>query len=88
MKVDSTMVDDKDFINIQKELWDVVNSHITPDNADVLLALSGSMLNIAIELYTVVLKDEDIENLLDVVASDIPKMRTKIRKRLDKRMLH
>ena len=54
----------------------------------MLLAVSGSMLNIAIELYTVVLKDEDIENLLDVVVGDIPKMRTKIRKRLGKRMLH
>jgi len=83
------MVDDKDFLIIQKELWDVVNLHITPEeHGDMLLALSGSMLNIAIELYTVVLKDEDIENLLDVVARGIPKLRTKIHKRLSKRMLH
>ena len=82
------MVDDKDFLIIQKELWDVVNLHITPEDDAVLFAVSGSMLNIAIELYTVVLKDEDIENLLDVVARGIPKLRTKIHKRLSKRMLH
>ena len=83
------MVDDKDFLIIQNELWDVVNSHITPEeHGDMLLAVSGSMLNIAIELYTVVLRDEDIEKLLDVVVSGIPKSRTKIHERLGKRMLH
>ena len=79
---------DEDFAKIQNELWDVVNKHVGPEDQEVILALSGSMMAIAIELYTVLLEDEDIEGILEVVAKDIPKIRKLMTKKMGKRTLH
>jgi len=79
---------DEDFQKIQNELWDVVNQHIGPEDQEVILALSGSMMAIAIELYTVVLSDEDIEDLLEVFVKDIPIIRELMTKKMGKRVLH
>ena len=79
---------DEDFQKIQNELWDVVNQHVGPEDQEVILALSGSMMAIAIELYTVVLTDEDIESLLEAVAKDIPLIRKKMGNQIGKRILH
>jgi len=79
---------DEDFQKIQNGLWDVVNQHIGPEDQEVILALSGSMMAIAIELYTVVLSDEDIEDLLEVVVKDIPIIRELMTKKMGKRVLH
>ena len=79
---------DEDFQKIQNELWDVVNKHVGPEDQEVILALSGSMMAIAIELYTVVLADEDIENLLEVVVKDIPRIRKLMTKKMGERTLH
>ena len=79
---------DEDFAKIQNELWDVVNKHVEPEDHEVILALSGSMMAIAIELYTVVLTDEDIESLLEAVAKDIPLIRKKMGNQIGKRILH
>ena len=79
---------DEDFQKIQNELWDVVNKHVGPEDQEVILALSGSMMAIAIELYTILLEDEDIEGILEVVAKDIPKIRKLMTKKMGKRVLH
>jgi len=79
---------DEDFQKIQNGLWDVVNQHIGPEDQEVILALSGSMMAIAIELYTVVLSDEDIEDLLEVFVKDIPIIRELMTKKMGKRVLH
>ena len=79
---------DEDFQKIQNELWDVVNQHVGPEDQEVILALSGSMMAIAIELYTVVLTDEDIESLLEAVAKDISLIRKKMGNQIGKRILH
>ena len=79
---------DEDFRKIQNELWDVVNQHVGPEDQEVVLALSGSMMAIAIELYTILLQDEDIEGILEHVAADIPKIRKKMSKKMGKRILH
>ena len=79
---------DEDFQKIQNELWDVVNKHVWPEDQEVILALSGSMMAIAIELYTILLEDEDIEGILEVVAKDIPKIRKLMTKKMGKRVLH
>ena len=81
-------MEDEDFQKIQNELWDVVNQHVGPEDQEVILALSGSMMAIAIELYTVVLTDEDIESLLEAVAKDIPLIRKKMGNQIGKRILH
>ena len=75
-------------LQIQKELWDVVNSHIEPQEVQKVFALSGSMMKIAVQLYTVVLEDEEIETMLSVVKSDIPTIRKTMTEKMGKRVLH
>ncbi len=75
-------------LQIQKELWDVVNSHIEPQEVQKVFALSGSMMKIAVQLYTVVLEDEEIETMLSVVKSDIPTIRKTMAEKMGKRVLH
>tara|TARA_Y100000296_G_C4960634_1_gene150781 strand:- start:192 stop:437 length:246 start_codon:yes stop_codon:yes gene_type:complete len=79
---------DEDLKKIQNELWDVVNHHVGPEDKEAVFALSGSMMAIAIELYTTLLLDEEIEGILEVIAEDIPKMRKNMTKKLGKRILH
>ena len=79
---------EEDFRKIQKQLWDVVNQHVGPEDQQVIFALSGTMMAIAIQLYTVLLQDEDIEGILEHVAADIPKIRKKMSKKMGKRTLH
>ena len=73
---------------MNKELWAIVNKHVGPTDQSILFALSGSMMKIAIQMYTVVLKDEDIEGGLDIVAGDIPKMREQMSSQIGERTLH
>mgnify|MGYP007063423435 CR=1 FL=1 len=75
-------------LQIQKELWDVVNSHIEPQEVQKVFALSGSMMKIAVQLYTVVLEDEEIETMLSVIKSDIPTIRKTMAEKMGKRVLH
>mgnify|MGYP003326244521 CR=1 FL=1 len=51
---------------IHQQLWDIVNEHLGPEDPNAVMMLSGAMLKVCLELYTVVLQDQDIENLLDV----------------------
>ena len=73
---------------IEKELWDVVNNHVGPEDRTAVLALSGCMIKVALQLYTIVLQDEDIEGVLDVVAEDIPKLRANMQSQIGERTLH
>ena len=73
---------------IEKELWDVVNNHVGPEDRTAVLALSGCMIKVALQLYTIVLRDEDIEGVLEVVAEDIPKLRANMQSQIGERTLH
>ena len=73
---------------IQGKVWDVVNQHITPENRSAVMALSGSMIKIALELYTVILEDEDIETVLERVCDDIPKLRANMKEQIGERIIH
>ena len=73
---------------IEKELWDVVNNHVGPEDRTAVLALSGCMIKVALQLYTIVLQDEDIEGVLEVVAEDIPKLRANMQSQIGERTLH
>ena len=81
-------MDDLKLKEINHELWDVVNKHVGPEDRGVLLALSGSMIKIAIELYTVILEDNDIQSVLQTVAEDITKMRENMQQNIGERTLH
>ena len=83
------MSDDLNKISaIEKELWDVVNNHVGPEDRSAVLALSGCMIKVALQLYTIILRDEDIECVLEVVAEDIPKLRANMESNLGERTLH
>ena len=83
------MVDDKELQVISQKLWDIVNEHVGPADKTELLATSGMMMKTALELYSVVLSDEEIENLLDhIVKSSLPKTRETMTEKLGERPLH
>ena len=48
----------------------------------------GNFMHVYIELYTVVLQDEDIEGVLEVVSEEIPLLRAKMENELGERTLH
>ena len=73
---------------LQTELWNIVNKYVGPEDRGAVLGISGMMISIAIELYTVVLQDEDIEGVLEVVAEDIPKLRANMQSQIGERTLH
>ena len=73
---------------IEKELWDVVNNHVGPEDRTAVLALSGCMIKVALQLYTIVLQDEDIEEVLETVSEDIPLLRAKMETELGERIIH
>ena len=81
-------MDDKELQIISGKLWDIVNEHVGPTDKTELLATSGMMLKVALELYTVVLDDEAIEGLLQTVAASIPQNRAKMTEKLGERTLH
>ena len=81
-------INEEDFLKIQNELWDVVNQYVGTDDTEVIFALSGIMMGIAIELYSILLTDEDIEDILEEVVKDIPKIRKKMIKSLGKKVVH
>ena len=73
---------------LQTELWNIVNKYVGPEDRGAVLGISGMMISIAIELYTVVLQDEDIEGVLEVVSEEIPLLRAKMESELGERTLH
>ena len=81
-------INDENFHKIQNDLWNVVNQHVGPEDNETILALSGSMMAIAIELYSILLADEDIEDILEVVVKDIPRIRKLMTKKMGERTLH
>ena len=80
---------DEELQEISRKLWDIVNEHVGPTDKTELLATSGMMLKTAVELYTVILSDDEIENLLDhVVRNAIPQNRAKMTEKMGERVLH
>ena len=80
---------DEELQEISRKLWDIVNEHVGPTDKTELLATSGMMLKTALELYTVVLSDEEIEHLLDhVVKNALPQNRAKMSEKMGGRVLH
>ena len=80
---------DEELQEISRKLWDVVHEHVGPTDSTDLLATSGMMMKTALEVYTVVLSDEEIEHLLDhVVKNALPQNRAKMSEKMGGRVLH
>ena len=73
---------------MQMDLWDLANKYIGPEDRGAVLALCGNMMSVCMQLYTVVLQDEDIEEVLETVSEDIPLLRAKMETELGERSIH
>tara|TARA_Y100000004_G_scaffold172923_1_gene210266 strand:+ start:343 stop:627 length:285 start_codon:yes stop_codon:yes gene_type:complete len=72
---------DMDMIDFQQKLWDLLTPH-TENKENVYMA-SAIMLKTAVQLYTVVLRDEDIAAILShEVIESIPQLRASLEQKL------
>ena len=76
------------FSEMQSDLWDLANKYLGAEDRTAVLALCGNMMSVCMQLYTVVLQDEDIESVLNTVSEDIPLLRAKMESNLGERVIH
>ena len=80
---------DKDQIILYNDIYKLISPYIKPDNSDSLLMTSGTLLAIAVQLYTALYKnDETIEMILENAKESLPKLRNSIHKELNTLTLH
>jgi len=79
-----------DIAAIQQDLWNVVSKYLGPQDSDAsgLFAVSGSMMKISLQLYTIVMKDQEIKDTLEEISTDLPSLRKKMYDKLGDRILH
>lgn len=82
-KKESVFELDKDQKALYGKIYKLINPHIKPNNPDSLLMTSGTLLAIAIQLYTAMYKkDEDIVSILDNAKESLPRLRDSIHRQL------
>jgi|TARA_R110000824_G_scaffold191858_2_gene373639 hypothetical protein len=65
--------------DLYSKIYKLIDPHIKPNNPNSLLMTSGTLLAIAVRLYTAMYKkDEDIVMILDNVKDSLPKLRESI----------
>ena len=80
---------DKDQIILYNDIYKLISPYIKPDNSNSLLMTSGTLLAIAVQLYTALYKnDETIEMILENAKESLPKLRNSIHKELNTLTLH
>ena len=79
----------KEQIILYNDIYKLITPYIKPDNPDSLLMTSGTLLAIAVQLYTALYKnDETIEMILENAKESLPKLRDSIHKELHTLTLH
>ena len=73
---------------VHNEVYKIAQEKIGHDDPTKVLAVSGVLMKIAIELYTVVLADASIQALLARISEDVPKIRESMEKSLGERVIH
>ena len=85
-------MNDSDLAELQKDLINLLSKHIDPEDPGTLLRSSGVLLKVAIQLYTVGLKNnQDIEKVLDFAKTSIDPLRKQTINYIlenEKRVLH
>jgi len=81
-------MDEKQLIEFQNELWKLTQKYVESENSTSVLVTSGMMLKVAMQLYSVVLTDEAIMDLLDHVKTNIPETSEKMKELIGERTLH
>jgi hypothetical protein len=68
-------IDDK-LLEIEADLYKLMNKHITAEDINTLYALAAVMMKVSVQLYTVAFKnDEDIEKMVEAAKQSIPNIR-------------
>ena len=73
---------------VHNEVYKIAQERIGHDDPTKVLVVSGVLMKIAIQLYTVVLDDDSIVELLDRISEDVPKIRETMEKSLGERVIH
>ena len=73
---------------VHNQVYKIAQERIGPDDPTKVLAVSGVLMKIAIELYTVVLDDDSIQALLERISEDVPKIRESMEKSIGERVIH
>jgi hypothetical protein len=74
---------DKDQIVLYNEIYKLITPYVKPDDPNSLLMTSGTLLAIAIQLYTAMYKDDEtIAEILENAKESLPKLRDSIHKEL------
>ena len=81
-------MDEKQLIEFQNELWKLTQKYVESEDSTSVLVMSGLMLKVAMQLYSVVLTDEAIIDLLDYVKTNIPETSEKMKELIGERTLH
>ena len=83
------MEDDK-LIELQKDLYTVIEKYVLPDDdMQSLLLTSGVLLKTAIQLYTVgLVDDEEVEKILEFAKESIQPLRETTTEMIGERTLH
>ena len=79
----------KEQIILYNDIYKLITPCIKPDNPDSLLMTSGTLLAIAVQLYTSLYKnDATIEMILDNAKESLPKLRESIKNNLKVPTVH
>tara|TARA_B100000424_G_scaffold153060_1_gene116930 strand:+ start:4777 stop:5028 length:252 start_codon:yes stop_codon:yes gene_type:complete len=83
-------VEDEELMQLQKEIYSILEKYIKPDdNMQSLLLTSGILLKTAIQLYTVGLVDNaEVERILDFSKESIQPLRETTTEMIGERTLH
>ena len=77
-------MNEKQLIEFQNELWKLTQKYVESDDSTNVLTSSGMMLKVAMQLYSVVLTDEAIMDLLDYVKINVPETSEKMKELIEK----
>ena len=81
-------VDEKQKV-LYKDIFNLITPYIKPNDPDSLLMTSGTLLAVAMQLYTAMYKDnKTIETILENAKESLPQLRDSLHQELHTTTLH
>lgn len=74
--------------DFQQEIYKACEKRVSPTEINTTYMCAGILMKIAIEMYTIGMKDDAIVSLLEVVGESVPDIRKKIEGQLSEVTLH
>jgi len=81
------MVEEETLRKFQQELWESVEKYIDPEDKESVFMCGGAMLHAALQIYTVVLDNENISLIIQEALRTLQPLREDLEKKI-KRTLH